>query len=90
MFSFVLAIFTVKLVMEMLGRWGENCYLTGRPYTAACLITLVVGASIPVGRMVIADRDNWAAGAMLAAVFLTTMAGCKDLQRRRKPADEQR
>lgn len=76
-------VLVIKLATELTSRWGENCYLTGRAYRAAATITLVAAVSVPLGRVVIAERNNYAAAAMLVAVFVSTAWGCRDLERRR-------
>lgn len=78
----IIIVLLTKLASEMAGRWGENYYLTAKPFRAAALTTLVAGLSIPIGRMVITDRNNWAAGAVLLAVFVSTAWGSRDLARR--------
>jgi len=75
-------VLSAKLVTEMAGRLGENYYLTGKAFRAAILITLVAGVSVPIGRVVITDRNNTAAAAVLVAVFVTTFLGARDLERR--------
>jgi len=45
MASFVTA-FVLKLFSEGVGRWAENCYLTGRAWCAACGTSLIVAANV--------------------------------------------
>jgi hypothetical protein len=72
----------VRLATELAGRYGENSYLTAKPWRAAVSTTLSASAGIMVARAVIADGNNYAAAATLAAVFIATVVGCRDLERR--------
>lgn len=72
-------VLVAKLVTEMAGRYGDNYYLTGQAFRSAALTTLVAGLAVPVGRMVMTDRNDIAAAAVLVAVFVTTFIGSRDL-----------
>lgn len=80
MISFVTA-FVLKLFSEGVGRWAENCYLTGRAWCAACGTSLIVAANVLLAVRVVVESDVYALAGIMAAVFVTTFAGCKHLRR---------
>jgi len=82
-FALFVAILAVKLLTETLGRWSENYYHTGQAVKSAALVALTCAVAIPVSRVVLTERNNYAATATVLAVFVVTFAGCRDLERRK-------
>jgi len=82
LFTFA-AVLTVKLTLELVGRYSENSYLTNQPLRSAAGNMLVAAAAIPIGRRVIAAEDNIAAIAVVLASGAATWLGAKDWQRRK-------
>lgn len=80
MASFVTA-FMLKMLSEGVGRWSENCYLTGRAWCAAIGTSLIVAANVSLAVRVVVESDVYALAGIMVAVFVTTFAGCKHLRR---------
>ena len=80
----------IKLVTEYLARISEGWYLTGSQMKAAIGTSLVVAASIPIGRMIIGKNDNYVAAAVVIAAGVTTYFGSLDYARRVKREDNHR
>ena len=78
--SFVVVLIA-KLATESIGRQAENFYLTHQHAKAAFSTTVAAGLAIPVGWLVIGDRDPAAIAAVLIAVAVTTYRGSQDLER---------
>lgn len=77
-------VFVVKLAIELAGAMADNDYLTARPIRSAAITAAVVAAAIPIGRLIIADGNNYAAAATVLAVFLARWAGGRDLEKRKR------
>lgn len=71
----------IKLVIEGIGRFSENCYLTGWPIVAAACNTVVVAMSFRVARLAVVDNNRSAQLAICLAVFVTTCVGGSFLPR---------
>ena len=81
-------VFAAKLATELAASWSDNDYLTARPVRSALTMAAVAAAAIPIGRLIIAEGNNYAAGAMILAVFLARWAGCRDLEKRKRKGKE--
>lgn len=79
--SLLLVVFLAKVLMELAGRYSENCYLTHRHGLSALFSGAVVVIGVPVSRLAIVDADPWAISAMTVAVVATTWIGSRDLER---------
>jgi len=87
MLTFI-TILAVKLLIEVVGRWSDNCYHTGDGLNSAMSAAAICAISIPVAREVIAAGNNKAALATVLAVFLGTMIGHWNFERRRQVTDQ--
>jgi hypothetical protein len=79
-----LAFFAIKIAVEMLGAFAQNSYLDLHALEAATAMALLAASGIYISRRVIRDGDNIAATAGIIAVFIATLWGVYDLEKRRE------
>jgi hypothetical protein len=74
-----MVLFGAKLVIEFMGCWSDNWYMTGSAVRSAVAVGLTVAGGIYIGRVTIADRDNVASAIVIAAVMIARYYGCLNL-----------
>lgn len=79
-----LAVLGIKTLIEVFGRWSDNCYHTGDGMKSALTAAVICAAAIPIGRLVIAKGSNSAAVATVVAVFIGTLVGQRNLEQRQR------
>lgn len=79
-----LAFFAIKVAVEMLAAFAQNSYLDLHAFEAATAMALLTASGIYISRRVIRDGDNVAATAGVVAVFIATLWGVYDLEKRRE------
>tara|TARA_R110002096_G_scaffold66682_1_gene162134 strand:- start:3806 stop:4096 length:291 start_codon:yes stop_codon:yes gene_type:complete len=77
-----MAMFCLRLLLEVVGRWSENSYLELRAFEAAVSSSLLVYIGVYIARRIVRDGDNVAMWASIAAVFVGTFYGVYDLKSR--------